>query len=262
MTLASISAGGATGARVTSRGRRTMRYNRGVKVSLHLFASVREAVGERNVSLEIDDDATVADLRSRLAVDYPRLEPMLPNVVFAIDDEYVAFDERLHDGAEVALIPPVSGGSVEADPLFRITTEVMLAQELADAVSRDEAGAIALFYGVVRNHHEGRAVERLEYEAHESMALRKMREVAEETRRRFPAISEIGVWHRIGTLEVGETSLLVAVSSPHRKEAFEACHWCVDRVKEVVPVWKKEHWAGGAEWVEGHTVEPPQTAKS
>jgi len=89
------------------------------------------------------------------------------------------------------------------------------------------------------------------------MALRKMREVAAETKRRFPQISEVGVWHRIGTLEIGETSLLVAVASPHRKEAFEACHWAVDRVKEVVPVWKKEHWAGGAAWVEGHAVQPP-----
>jgi molybdopterin converting factor subunit 1 len=228
-----------------------------VKVSLLLFASLREAVGERMLSLELDDGATVADLKERLARDYPRLGPILPRVVCAIDDEYVAFEERLRDGAEVALIPPVSGG---AEELFRVTKDVMDAQALVDLVRRDEAGAVALFYGVVRNHSEGRAVERLEYEAHESMAVRKMREVAEETKRRFPEISEVGVWHRIGTLEIGETSLLVAVSSPHRKEAFEACHWCVDRVKEVVPVWKKEHWAGGSAWVEGHTVDAPQIA--
>jgi len=209
------------------------------------------------LSLELDDGATVADLKERLARDYPRLGPILPRVACAIDDEYVAFEERLRDGAEVALIPPVSGG---AEELFRVTKDVMDAQALVDLVRRDEAGAVALFYGVVRNHSEGRAVERLEYEAHESMAVRKMREVAEETKRRFPEISEVGVWHRIGTLEIGETSLLVAVSSPHRKEAFEACHWCVDRVKEVVPVWKKEHWAGGSAWVEGHTVDAPQIA--
>lgn len=230
-----------------------------MKVSLILFAGLKDVVGRRDLCLEIGEGATIADLKERLAVEYPRVKPLLKTLVFAIDDEYVAFEEKLHDGAEVALIPPVSGGA-DTDRLFRITTEPMHGKELAGLVRRDDSGAIALFYGVVRNNSEGRDVERLEYEAHESMALRKMREVAELTKRRFPTISEIGVWHRIGTLEIGETSLLVAVASPHRAEAFEACHWAVDRVKEVVPVWKKEHWRGGAAWVEGHAVEPPQLA--
>ena len=227
-----------------------------MKVALHLFASVREAVGAREVCLELDDGATIEDLKRRLAIDFPRLEPMLATTVFAIDDEYVPFEERLHDGAEVALIPPVSGGS-DADGLFRVTYGVMNADDLVKLVQRHEAGAVTLFYGDVRNHNEGRSVARLEYEAHESMALRKMREVAAETKQRFPEVCEVGVWHRIGTLEIGETSLLVAVSSPHRKDAFEACHWCVDRIKEVVPVWKKEHWRDGSAWVEGHPVEAP-----
>jgi MoaE-MoaD fusion protein len=228
-----------------------------VKVSLLLFASLRDAIGERTLCMELDEGSTVADLKRRLGVEYPRVEQMLETVVCAIDDDYVTFEEALHDGAEVALIPPVSGGAVETSPaLYRLTHEVMEPQALVDLVQRDEAGALALFYGNVRNHSEGRDVERLEYEAHETMAVAKMREVAEETKRRFPEISEVGVWHRVGTLEVGETSLLVAVSSPHRKEAFDACHWCVDRVKEVVPVWKKEHWVGGgAEWVPGHKVD-------
>jgi MoaE-MoaD fusion protein len=230
-----------------------------MKVCLQLYASIREAVGRRDVDLEVADGATLTELKEQIGAEFPSLQPMLKTVVFAIDDEYVPFEEKLHDGAVVALIPPVSGGS--EDPLFRVTREPMPAQELAELVRRDEDGAVALFYGVVRNHSEGRAVERLEYEAHESMALRKMQEVATETKRRFPDISEIGVWHRIGRLEIGETSLLVAVSSPHRNEAFEACHWAVDRVKEVVPVWKKEHWAGGSAWVEGHTVEPPEHAR-
>jgi molybdopterin converting factor subunit 1 len=229
-----------------------------MKVSLLLFAGLRDAVGQRTLCMEFEDGATVNDLKRRLGVEYPRVEPMLATVVCAIDDEYVRAEESLREGAEVALIPPVSGGAVETSPgLFRLSHEVMDAQQLVELVRRDEAGAIALFYGIVRNNSEGRDVERLEYEAHESMALRKMREVAEETKRRFPEISEIGVWHRVGTLEIGETSLLVAVSSPHRAQAFEACHWAVDRVKEVVPVWKKEHWADGAEWVEGHAVDAP-----
>jgi molybdopterin converting factor subunit 1 len=234
-----------------------------MKVSLQLFASVREAVGRRDLSMEIEDGSRVSDLKLRLASDYPALRPLLKTVVFAIDDEYVSADERLHEGAAVAVIPPVSGGSGEVE-LFRLSREPIeaLAPSLAELVRQDEDGAVALFYGVVRNHSEGRDVERLEYEAHELMALSKMRECAAETRQRFPQISEIGVWHRIGTLEIGETSLLVAVSSPHRKEAFEACHWAVDRIKEVVPIWKKEHWAGGSAWVEGHAVDAPETAQA
>jgi molybdopterin synthase catalytic subunit len=227
-----------------------------MKVSLRLFAGLRELVGERQISLELADSATIADLRQRLAADYPAVGPLLPNVAFAVDDEYVTLDERLRDGVEVALIPPVSGGSGD---LYRITTEPLVADELVALVQRDEAGAIDLFYGVVRDNTDGRAVLRLEYEAHEAMALAKMREVGEAVKARFP-ICEIGVWHRVGTLQIGESSLLVAVSSAHRKEAFEACHWAVDRIKEVVPVWKKEFWADGSAWVEGHTVEPPELA--
>jgi molybdopterin converting factor subunit 1 len=234
-----------------------------MKVSLRLFAGLKDVVGRREMDIDVADGSTVGDLKERLALEFPSVQPLLKTLVFAIDDEYVSFEEKLREGAQVALIPPVSGGSgPDSDgELFRVTTEPLQAQELADLVRRDESGAIALFYGVVRNNSEGQDVERLEYEAHETMALRKMREVAEATKREFPTISEIGVWHRIGTLEIGETSLLVAVSSPHRAEAFEACHWAVDRVKEVVPVWKKEHWVGGSAWVEGHAVEPPELAR-
>jgi molybdopterin synthase catalytic subunit/molybdopterin converting factor small subunit len=219
-------------------------------------------MGRREMGFEVDEGATVEDLKARLGCDYPALQPLMKTVVCAIDDEYVASDERLRAGAEVALIPPVSGGA-EVE-LFRVTHDAIEADApaLAEAVRRSEDGAVALFYGVVRDHSEGRDVERLEYEAHESMALRKLQEVARETKARFPEITEVGAWHRIGTLEIGEASLLVAVSSPHRKECFEAAHWCVDRIKEVVPVWKKEHWAGGGAWVEGHAVEPPQTAST
>lgn len=228
-----------------------------MKVSLRLYAGLHDLIGERDILLELPEGTTVSGLKERLAADYPVVQPFLPTLAFAINDEYVPEDEELRDGAHVDLIPPVSGGDV---PLFLLTREPLDAQALAQRVRRDECGAIALFYGVVRNNAEGRAVQRLEYEAQESMALRKLREVGAETKRRFPEVSEVGIWHRIGTLAIGETSLLVAVASPHRKEAFAACHWAVDRVKQVVPIWKKEHWAGGAAWVEGHPVEPPAGA--
>jgi molybdopterin synthase catalytic subunit len=233
-----------------------------MKVSLLLFAGLRELVGQRELAFELDDGATVDELKRRLGEAYPNARTALGSTVFAIDDEYVAFDERLNDGAEVALIPPVSGGASESfdarGGLYRVTAEPLVAQELTDLVRSDDCGAVTLFYGVVRDHSEGRDVERMEYEAHASMALKKLREVGAEAKSRFP-IREIGIWHRTGMLELGEASLLVAVASEHRKEAFEVCQWAVDRVKEIVPVWKKEHWRDGGAWVEGHAVDTPQT---
>ena len=222
-----------------------------------LFAGLRDLVGQRELSFDLDDGATVEELKRRLADAYPAVGAALAAAAFAVDDEYVGAGAPLRDGARVALIPPVSGGSEEP---FRLIYEPLAAPVLAELVRSDDSGAVALFYGVVRDHSEGRDVERLEYEAHESMALKKLREVGAETKSRFP-IKEIGIWHRLGMLAIGETSLLVAVASEHRKEAFEACHWAVDRVKEVVPVWKKEHWREGAAWVEGHTVQPTEGAK-
>jgi molybdopterin synthase catalytic subunit len=232
-----------------------------MKVSLRLFAGLREAVGRREIELELPEGARVADLKARMGADFPAVGPMLKTVVFAIDDEYIPAEERLHDGARVSAIPPVSGGT--NPPLFWLTQEPLEPRqaELVKMVGRPESGAVVVFYGVVRNNAENREVLRLEYEAHESMAVKKMAEVAAAVRSRFPEIAEIGIWHRVGTLEIGEASLLVALSSPHRREGFDACHWAVDRIKEIVPVWKKEHFAdGGAEWVPGHTVDTPEAA--
>jgi molybdopterin synthase catalytic subunit len=140
--------------------------------------------------------------------------------------------------------------------MFAITSDPLDPAPLVEAVRRDESGAVALFYGVVRNENKGRSVQYLEYDAYPEMAIKKMREVADEVRARFP-VTGVGVLHRIGRLEIGETSLLVAVSSGHRREAFEACHFTVDRIKEIVPIWKKEVWDDGEEWVEGHIPDIP-----
>jgi molybdopterin synthase catalytic subunit len=138
--------------------------------------------------------------------------------------------------------------------MFAITREPLDPAPLVDAVRRDESGAVALFYGVVRNENMGRNVQYLEYDAYPEMAIKKMQEVADEVRAKFP-VTGVGVLHRIGRLEVGETSLLVAVSSGHRGEAFAACHYAVDRIKQIVPVWKKEVWEDGEAWIEGHVPE-------
>ncbi len=143
--------------------------------------------------------------------------------------------------------------------MFEITDARIDPQKLVEVVRRDEAAAIALFYGIVRNENLGRRVQYLEYDAYPEMAVKKMREVAAEARAKFDII-EMGVLHRIGRLEIGETSLLVAVSSGHRKEAFEACHYAVDRIKQIVPIWKKEVWEDGEAWIEGHRPEIPGSA--
>ena len=134
--------------------------------------------------------------------------------------------------------------------LFEVTADPLDPQRLVEHVRKDEAGAVALFYGVVRNNNMGRRVLYLEYDAYAEMAEKVMREIAEEALADYP-ITDVAIQHRTGRLEIGETSLLVAVSAPHRKEAFEACHALVDRFKEVVPIWKKEVWEGGEEWIEG-----------
>jgi molybdopterin synthase catalytic subunit len=135
--------------------------------------------------------------------------------------------------------------------MFAVTHEPLDPTALVESVRQDESGAVALFYGVVRNENMGRNVQYLEYDVYPEMAVKKMREVADEVSAKYP-ITGIGVLHRVGRLEIGETSLLVAVSSAHRVAAFEACHFAVDRIKQIVPIWKKEVWEDGEEWIEGH----------
>jgi molybdopterin synthase catalytic subunit len=223
-------------------------------VSVRLFAGLHQLIGERELAMDLRDGATIADLRDRLGAEYPAVQAFLPTLVCAIAEEYVPSDTVLREGDRVALIPPVSGGE---EPLFVLTEAPLDPEPLVRSVRRDEAGAIALFYGVVRNENLGRAVHHLEYDAYPEMALKKMREVADEILERFP-VAAVGVMHRTGRLEIGETSLLVAVSAPHRKEAFDACHAAVDRIKQVVPIWKKEVWADGEEWIEGQMPDVPE----
>ena len=237
-----------------------------MKVSVRLFAGLHDLVGRREVELELVEGATVADLREQLVSQYPAVTPLMSTLVCAVDEEYVSNNHRLSAGDQVALIPPVSGGSAtqgagaEADR-FRVTEEPLDPQRLVELVRRDESGALALFYGVVRNHSQGRRVLYLEYDAYPAMAVKKIEQVAEEVRSRWD-VTDVAIHHRTGRMEVGETSLLVAVSAAHRREAFEACHYAVDRIKEIVPVWKKEVWEGGESWVEGHPVGAPGEAVS
>ena len=221
-----------------------------MKITAHFFASAREAVGVRQLQLDLTDGATAADLVQQLVSDYPRLAGCTAALRVAVNEAYTDLDTVLHQNDEVALIPPVSGGS----PMQFIVTEESLEPRKLEALLESPAnGAIVTFQGVVRNHSRGKTVSYLEYDAYAPMATKVMAQIAEEAKQRWP-ITDLGIWHRIGHLEIGQASLLVVVTAAHRKECFEACHWTVDRIKEDVPVWKKEVWADGESWVEGDVL--------
>jgi molybdopterin synthase catalytic subunit len=232
-----------------------------MNVKVRLFAGLHDLLGEREVSLDLADGATVAELRRELERRYPIVTPYLPTLICAVDEEYVDPEHRLKDGDDVAIIPPVSGGGDVLGP-FEVTPAPLDPARLVAAVRKDESGAVVLFHGVARNNADGRRVVALEYDAYPAMAEKKLREVADEVAARW-RITGIGIFHRTGRLAIGEASLLVAVSSAHRQEAFEACHHAVDRIKQTVPIWKKEIWEDGdGAWVAGHAVEPSQRAPS
>jgi molybdopterin synthase catalytic subunit len=225
-----------------------------MKARVKLFARLSELAGTRETEVELGEGVTTGDLYAILCRRYPSLAGMEQIVMFAVNSEYVTPEHPVRDGDEVALIPPVSGGAharpEPAEGLFEITSEPLDPERVVKHVRKDESGAVALFYGVVRDNNLGRRVLYLEYDAYPEMATNVMRQISEEIKRRW-AVTDVAIQHRTGRLEIGETSLLIAVSSPHRKEAFEACHALVDRFKEVVPIWKKEVWEGGEEWIEG-----------
>jgi molybdopterin synthase catalytic subunit len=225
-----------------------------MKVHVRLYAGLRDLIGQQQLELELAEGATVDELWTQLTRDYPVVTPFLSSLACAVDEEYVPSSHPLRDGDNVALIPPVSGGSAGDGP-FEVTSEPLDLERLANAVRKDASGAVVVFSGVARNQSEGRRVVALEYDAYPEMAERKLREVAAEVRARWP-VTGIAIAHRTGRLAIGEASLLVAVSAAHRREAFEACHHAVDRIKQVVPVWKKEIWEDGdGAWVAGHPVD-------
>ncbi len=225
-----------------------------MKAKVRFFARLAELTGKRETELELGEGLSVAEAFSVLCQRFPELADQAESLMYAVNAEYVTADHPLRAGDELALIPPVSGGGPEpVEGLFEVTAEPLDPHRLTNAVRKDESGAVALFLGVVRDNSRGRRVLYLEYDAYPEMATAVMRRLAEEALERWP-LTDVAMQHRSGRLEIGETSLLIAVSSPHRKEAFEACHHLVDRFKETVPIWKKEVWEGGEVWIEGEPV--------
>jgi molybdopterin synthase catalytic subunit/molybdopterin converting factor small subunit len=219
-----------------------------MKVQVRLFARYREAIGRDRVELELPQGGTAEAAWDAVSSRFPVLRPYRPFTLFALHDDYVDADHPLDDGDELCLFPPVSGGAPDAD-CIRLTREPLSERAVSDAVGDAGAGAIVLFSGVVRDHTGGRRVKFLEYEAHAPMAEAKMREIAAAAHDRWPTLTRIAIVHRVGRLEIGESSVMIAVSSPHRHDAFEACHFAIDTLKRTVPVWKKEYFEDGEVWV-------------
>lgn len=235
-----------------------------MQVTIRLFAGLREMMGSELDERFEGDSVTVSELRLRLGERYPQLIPHLECAAVAVNEEYVRDAQtRISAGDTVALIPPVSGGAdIEATPHFLVTADPLDRDALRDLVRTDEAGAIVLFEGIIRNHHQGHDVLRLEYEAYPSMAEKQLAAVAREVLAEYAdrEVYDLAAHHRTGMLEVGDVSLLVAVSAAHRRDAFEAALRAVDRIKETVPVWKKEYGPEGAVWQEG--IEPAPTTSA
>ncbi|PYN28071.1 MAG: molybdenum cofactor biosynthesis protein MoaE [Candidatus Rokuibacteriota bacterium] len=218
-----------------------------MRVRVRLFARYREALGRERLEVDLPEGGTVESAWSAIADRHPELAPYRPFTLFAVGQDYVSPDHRLRPDDELCLFPPVSGGA--AADIYRVVTEPLSPDAIADEVDDPGAGGIVIFSGVVRNETGGRPVKFLEYEAHAPMAEVKMREIGETVRGRWPGVKRVAMLHRIGRLEIGEASVLIAVAAAHRGDAFEACRYAIDTLKQTVPVWKKEHFEDGEVWV-------------
>ncbi len=221
-----------------------------ITVRCLLFASLREAAGADSIELTLPHGSPVTALRSVLSERFPSLSGLLSVARFAVDGEYVADEFNLRDGLEVAVIPPVSGGQPEDEDVYAEVVRDPIDPVVYERwVQRHEAGAVVTFLGTVRAVTGDRRTVYLEYDAYGDMAVRKLREIAQNARERF-GLERVAVVHRFGRMEPGEVSVVIAVSAAHRAQAFDGCRYVIEAIKKDVPIWKKEVWSDGTEeWI-------------
>jgi MoaE-MoaD fusion protein len=234
-----------------------------MQVRVLYLGMLREIAGRERDVVQLRDQASVGDLYTELQQRIPKLQDFRGAIALAVNYEYADAAATLQEDDEVALIPPVSGGSrAEAVAEWPLTSqhaslvkEPIAPEAILTQIKRPEDGAVAMFDGIVRNNSRGRRTLYLDYSGYEPMALRKMEQLATEALSRF-AIRDVRIVHRLGRLQIGETSVYIAVSSAHRAAAFDACRWLIDTLKTTVPIWKKEFFEDGAVWSDGEPFPP------
>ena len=227
-----------------------------MNVDILLFATLKEIAGTSRVKLDLaQESATVDEIRAALTERYPEMDENVKVAIASVNQEFAFGGDPVKDGDELAFFPPVSGGSGEEDypEVFRLPQEPIDHDEIIEAITTPATGAVCLFSGIVRGETDKSGhlpvTEYLEYEAYEPMALAKMQQVADEIREQWPKVQGIAIMQRVGKLTVGQNTVLIACSSAHRDDgAFEASRFGIDRLKEIVPVWKKEVSSDGATW--------------
>jgi MoaE-MoaD fusion protein len=227
-----------------------------MRVRVLVFGVLKDLIPEASATIELEDGACVQEVLDYFRRAFQQGEQLWTSLAVAVNREYVPASHALRDGDEVALLPPVSGGA----PLqIALTRDRIDAEGIVAKLKQGEDGAVVVFDGIVRNNTRGRRTLYLVYEAYEEMALKQMRMLAAKATEEF-AIREVTIVHRLGRLEVGETSVLVVVASAHRAAAFDACRWLIDTLKKTVPIWKKEHFEDGAVWADGEPFPPEISA--
>jgi molybdopterin synthase catalytic subunit len=214
-------------------------------VRILFFGVLKDLAGKATDTVDLTEGATVRDVLRHYG-QLPQMKDALASAAVAVNREYAGLATVLKEEDEVALLPPVSGGSGRA----AIGRERIDTQRVLGDIKRGEDGAVVVFEGMVRNSTRGRRTLYLDYEAYEEMALRKMEELTEQALQQFQ-VRDVAMVHRLGRLEIGETSVLIVVASAHRAAAFEACRWLIDTMKRTVPIWKKEYFEDGAVWADG-----------
>jgi molybdopterin synthase catalytic subunit/molybdopterin converting factor small subunit len=224
-----------------------------MKIGVLFFGILRELIGRAAETVELPEGARVRDVLLYYARQAPRLEAILPSLAVSVNQEYSGVDRALREGDEVGLLPPVSGGLEGGGGIrdeVRIVGERIDTEAVVARLKHPADGAAVIFDGVVRDNTRGRRTLYLDYEAYEAMALRQMESLAAEARARF-AVRGVSIVHRLGRLQIGETSVLIVVAAAHRGTAFEACRWIIDTLKKTVPIWKKEFFEDGVVWADG-----------
>jgi len=221
-----------------------------MRVRVLFFGMLKELAGRSCDLVELPDGASVRDLISHYESQVPGIKNLISSLAFAVNQQYAGPETQLKPDDEVALLPPVSGGSLVPSLHISIVREPIDTADTLRELKRGEDGAAVIFEGVVRNHTRGRKTVYLDYEAYEGMALQQLESLAAQAMEKFQ-IRDVAIVHRLGRLEIGEVSVLIVVASAHRGPAFDACRWLIDTLKRTVPIWKKEYFEDGAVWADG-----------